>query len=115
MILSPTQIGVLWVLVAIVCDVVSTLFSAKANGLEDKIAQGVAGILYIGSFIAAAIALKYMQAGILYVLWSGIGIIATAVLARFFLGQEIDVHGWIGMLIVAIGITYIAQFSNIDV
>ncbi len=54
------------------------LFSYKGNGLVNKTAQGIALVLYIISFACAAIALKYMQAGILYVLWSGVGILATA-------------------------------------
>ena len=70
---------------AIATDVLSTFYSAKGNGLVNKTAQGIALVLYIISFACAAIALKYMQAGILYVLWSGIGVLATAFWQRFFL------------------------------
>lgn len=106
--------GILWLLVAIATDVLSTFYSAKANGLVHKTDQGIALILYLISFACAAIALKYMQAGILYVLWSGIGVIATALLARAFLGQVIDLAGWVGIGFITIGLTIIAQFSNID-
>ncbi len=67
------------------------------------------------SFACAAYALKFMQAGILYVLWSGIGVIATALLAKAFLGQNIDLAGWLGIGFITVGLTIIAQFSNIDV
>ena len=56
-----------------------------------------------------------MQAGILYVQWSGIGVIATALLAKAFLGQSIDLAGWLGIGFITVGLTIIAQFSNIDV
>ncbi len=56
-----------------------------------------------------------MQAGILYVLWSGIGVIATAFLAKTFLGQNIDIAGWVGIGFISVGLVIIAQFSNIDV
>jgi small multidrug resistance pump len=56
-----------------------------------------------------------MQAGILYVLWSGLGVIATALLAKTFLGQNIDLAGWVGIAFITVGLTIIAQFSNIDV
>ncbi len=106
--------GVYWLLIAIATDVLSTFYSAKANGLVNKLDQGIALLLYLISFACAAVALKYMQAGILYVLWSGLGVVATACLAKTFLGQNIDVAGWIGIAFISIGLVIIAQFSNID-
>lgn len=113
--LSRHSIGVIWLLGAIISDVLATFYSAKANGLEDKLSQGIAGLLYFASFVFCAIALKYMQAGILYVLWAGIGAVATAVLAQSFLGQRIDSAGWIGIGFIVFGLMIIAQFSKIDV
>lgn len=107
--------GVFWLLIAIATDVLSTFYSAKGNGLVNKLDQGIALVLYIISFACAAYALKFMQAGILYILWSGLGVIATALLAKAFLGQNIDLAGWVGIAFITIGLTIIAQFSNIDV
>lgn len=107
--------GVIWLLIAIATDVLSTFYSAKGNGLVNKLDQGIALVLYMISFECAAYALKFMQAGILYVLWSGIGVIATALLAKAFLGQSIDLAGWLGIGFITVGLTIIAQFSNIDV
>lgn len=115
MILSKTVIGCTWLIFAIGCDVLSTFFSAKGNGLEDKVSQGIALFLYIGSFVCCAIALKYMQTGILYVLWAGLGAVATIVLAKVYLGQDIDVGAWIGVSFIVIGLIVIAQFSNIEI
>ena len=112
---SKINLGVIWLFIAIVTDVLSTFYSAKGNGLVNKVDQGIALVLYIVSFCCAAYALKFMQAGILYVLWSGIGVIATALLAKAFLGQNIDLAGWLGIAFITIGLTIIAQFSNIDV
>lgn len=71
-------------------------------------------MLYVISFACCAVALKYMQTGILYVLWSGIGVLATALLSRIYLGQVIDVAGWIGIGFIVVGIVIISQFSSID-
>lgn len=68
--ISKINPGAWWLIFAIATDVLSTFYSAKGNGLVNKTAQGIALVLYIISFACAAIALKYMQAGILYVLWS---------------------------------------------
>ena len=114
-VISKINSGVFWLLFAIATDVLSTFYSAKGNGLVNKADQAIAFILYIISFICAAYALKFMQAGILYVLWSGIGVIATAFLAKAFLGQNIDFAGWVGIGFISIGLIIIAQFSNINV
>lgn len=112
---SPIQLAIIAILGAIACDVLSTFLSAKADGLSNITLQIIAGVLYMVSFALCAYALKYMQAGILYVLWAGIGAVATAMLSKYFLGQEIDLHGWIGIIIICVGVGYISQFSNIDV
>lgn len=107
--------GIYWLAGAIITDVISTFYSAKANGLEDIKSQIFAGVLYFISFVFCAIALKYMQAGILYVLWAGIGTVATALLAQQFLNQQIDLAGWIGMAFIVVGLSIISQWSSIDV
>lgn len=115
MIISKTVIGCVWLLFAIGCDVFSTFFSAKGNGLEDKLSQGIAFCLYIGSFVCCAIALKYIQTGILYVLWGGIGAVATIALAKWYLGQNIDVGAWVGVSFIVVGLIVISQFSDIEI
>lgn len=60
--------GVVWLHFAIETYVLSTFYSAKANGLVNKLDQGIALVLYIISFTCAAIALKYMQAGLILAL-----------------------------------------------
>ena len=112
---SKINPGVIWLLIAIATDVLSTFYSAKGNGLVNKFDQGIALVLYLISFACAAYAFKFMQAGILYVLWSGLGVVATAFLAKAFLGQNIDLAGWVGIGFISIGLIIIAQFSNIDV
>lgn len=115
MILSKTVIGCSWLVFAIACDVLSTFLSAKGNGLEDKVSQAMAFGLYVGSFVCCAVALKYMQAGILYVLWAGLGAVATIVLSKVYLGQVIDVGAWVGVTFIVVGLMVIAQFSNIEI
>ena len=66
--MSNAMIGTLWLLGAIVTDVLSTFYMAKANGAENKVALATGAVLYLLSFVTCVLALKYIQAGILYVL-----------------------------------------------
>ena len=58
-------------------------------------------------------ALENAEAGLSF--GSGMAAIATALLAKAFLGQNIDLAGWLGIGFITLGLTIIAQFSNIDV
>lgn len=113
--MSPTMIGTAWLCVAIATDVLSTIWMAKANGVNDIKSLIIGAILYIGSFIACVIALKYMQAGILYVLWAGIGAVATIALAQVMLGQSIDKWAVIGCGLIVMGLTVISMKSSIEI
>ncbi|ADG59908.1 quaternary ammonium compound-resistance protein QacE [Acinetobacter phage Acj9] len=113
--MSPTFIGTTWLLVAIATDVLSTIWMAKANGIQDVKSLIIGALLYIGSFIACVIALKYMQAGILYVLWAGIGAVATIALASAMLGQSVDKWAMIGCALIVAGLTLISMKSSIEI
>ena len=113
--MSPQVIGTLWLLAAIIFDVVSTIYMAKAEGLKNLTPLIIGGILYFGSFITCALALKYMQAGILYVIWAGVGAIATIMLAQIMLQQKLDTAALIGVTFIIIGVTVIANYSKFDI
>lgn len=113
--MSNAMIGTLWLLGAIFTDVLSTFYMAKANGVENKIALATGAVLYLLSFVTCVLALKYIQAGILYVLWAGIGAVSTALIAQFFLNQRMDTPAIIGLSCIIFGITVIAQYSNIEI
>ncbi|MGN3681163.1 SMR family transporter [Acinetobacter baumannii] len=97
--ISKINPGAWWLIFAIATDVLSTFYSAKGNGLVNKTAQGIALVLYIISFACAAIALKYMQAGILYVLWSGVGYWRPLFSQRFFLGRTLMSQDGLGLVL----------------
>ena len=61
----------------------------------NKLDQGIALVLYRFAFYIYR--LEIYAGRYFYVLWSGIGVIATAALAKVFLGQHIDLAGWIGI------------------
>jgi len=67
--LAKMDIDVILLLVVIVIGVLSTFYSAKGNGLVNKFDQGIVLTVNIISFAFTTYALKFMQAGTLYVPW----------------------------------------------
>ena len=47
-----------------------------------------------------------------YAIWSGVGIVLTAIVAYFAFGQKIDTAGLIGMALIISGVLVINLFSQ---
>lgn len=73
-------------------------------------------LLAIGSFVVAfyflGLTLKYMPVGIMYALWSGLGIIFIALIGWTYFGQRLDFAAVAGMGLIVAGIVVINVFSN---
>ena len=50
--------------------------------------------------------------GLVYAIWSGVGIVLTAIVAYFAFGQKIDTAGLIGMALIISGVLVINLFSQ---
>lgn len=69
-------------------------------------------ISYAVSFYLLALTLKFMPVGIMYAIWSGLGIVFIALIAWILFGQNLDTPAIIGMLLIISGIVIINLFSN---
>lgn len=69
-------------------------------------------VAYAASFYLLALALKVMPVGILYAIWSGLGIILIAIIGLAVFGQKLDLPAVIGMGLIIGGIIVIHLFSN---
>ncbi|WP_108484121.1 DMT family transporter [Oceaniglobus ichthyenteri] len=64
------------------------------------------------SFWLMALALKTMPVGIVYAIWSGLGIVFIAAIGFFVFGQRLDPAAVFGMALILAGILVIHLFSN---
>ncbi|NSY38850.1 multidrug efflux SMR transporter [Leisingera sp. ANG59] len=67
---------------------------------------------YAFSFYMMGLTLKYMPVGIVYAIWSGLGILLIAVIAFIVFGQKLDLPAVIGMVLIMSGIVIIHLFSK---
>ncbi|OIH12092.1 hypothetical protein A7M79_00980 [Acinetobacter baumannii] len=108
-------VGYFLLALAIATDVLSTVLSAKADGLSEKATQIIALVFCILSFVASAIALKYIKAGYLYVLWTGIGAVGTILISWIYLNQKMNLAGLVGVIFIVIGVTIVTAFGDVDI
>lgn len=67
---------------------------------------------YAISFYFMALTLRYMPVGIVYALWSGLGIILIALIGYAVFGQKLDLPAIAGLGLIIAGIVVIQLFSN---
>ena len=69
-------------------------------------------VLYAISFYFVSIVFRTLSVGLVYAIWSGVGIVLTAIVAYFAFGQKIDTAGLIGMALIICGVLVINLFSQ---
>ncbi|SLN65726.1 DMT family transporter [Roseisalinus antarcticus] len=69
-------------------------------------------VAYGASFYLMALALKVMPVGIVYAIWSGLGIVFIAMIGYVVFGQVLDTAAVLGLALILAGILVIHLFSG---
>ncbi len=72
-------------------------------------------VAYAVSFYLLSLTLRFMPVGIMYALWSGLGIVLIALIGWLVFRQSLDLPAVIGMAMIVGGIVVIQVFSNTTV
>ena len=67
---------------------------------------------YAIAFYLLGLTLKYMPVGIVYAIWSGLGIVLIASIGFIVFGQRLDLPAIIGLCMIIAGILVIHLLSN---
>ncbi|MDR9427948.1 MAG: SMR family transporter [Salibaculum sp.] len=68
-------------------------------------------VAYAISFYLLSLTLKYMPVGIMYAMWSGLGIVFIALIGWLVFRQTLDLPAVIGITLILTGIAIIQLFS----
>lgn len=100
-----------YLLIAIVAEVIATSALKASAGFSRLIPSAVTIVGYALAFYLLALALKTIPVGIAYAVWSGVGIVAIAVIGYFFFGQALDAAAVIGIGLILAGVLVLNVFS----
>jgi len=67
---------------------------------------------FSGAFYFLALTLRYMPIGVVYAVWSGLGIIFIALIGLIVFKQSLDIAAYIGMGLIIAGVVVLNLFSN---
>ena len=101
----------LWLLIAIISETLGTT-ALQASQQFTRLWPSLAVIAcYLVSFYFMALTLKVMPVGIVYAIWSGLGIVCIAGIGYIVFGQKLDLAAVFGLSLIIVGILIIHIFS----
>lgn len=101
-----------YLVVAIVSEVVATTALKQSDGFSKLIPSAVAAIGYGLAFYMLSLTLSVIPLGISYAIWSGVGIVLLSVIGLIVFKQNIDLPGVIGIVLIVSGVVVINLYSK---
>lgn len=109
-----TKEAVIFLFIAIVVEVIATISLKLSDSFTRLVPSLVTIIGYCIAFWCLTINANH-PAGIIYAIWSGVGIVLIGLIGWLFLGQKLDMPAIIGMLLIICGVIVINLFSKVSV
>lgn len=107
-----TKEAIIFLFIAIVVEVIATISLKLSDSFTRLVPSLVTIIGYCIAFWCLTIPMRTIPAGIIYAIWSGVGIVLIGLIGWLFLGQKLDVPVIIGMLLIICGVIVINLFSK---
>ncbi|USZ14639.1 SMR family transporter [Moraxella sp. FZFQ2102] len=111
--MTPTTTAYVLLGLAIITEVTGSTFLAKSDGFTKLIPTTITLICFIIAFYLLAQVVKTIPLGITYAIWSGVGIVLTALIGFFVLKQSLDLPAIIGIILIVAGVIVMNVFSNV--
>lgn len=102
----------LFLLVAIVTEVIATSALKASEGFHKFWPSVIVVLGYGASFYFLSLILRTTPMGIVYAIWSGLGLILITIIGWIVFGQRLDMPALIGMALITAGVVVMNLFSK---
>ncbi len=103
---------IILLVVAIIAETLGTACLKTSDGFT-KLWPAVGSVLFFAAALYfLALTLKVMPIGIVYAIWSGLGIVLVALIGTFFFKQHLDFEAYMGIALILAGVIVINVFSG---
>lgn len=97
---------------AIVFEVTGTLSLKASEGFSKLVPSVIVVLSYSGAFYFMSVVMKTLPMGIVYAVWSGLGIVLISTLGYFLFKQKLDLPAICGLALILAGVVVINVFSK---
>ena len=98
--------------VAIVAEVIGTSALKSAEGFTRLFPSLIVVFSYSVSFYLLSLCLRTIPVGVVYAVWSGVGIVLLALIGSIFFKQTLDTPAILGVSLILSGVLVINLFSH---
>ena len=102
----------LFLSIAIVSEVIATSALKASEGFSRLWPSLIVLAGYATAFYFLSLTLKALPIGVVYALWSGVGIALIALIGWLVFGQSLDAAAVVGLLLIVAGVVVINVFSK---
>ena len=102
----------MFLVLAIISEVIATT-SLKSTEVFTKLVPSIIGVVgYTAAFYFVSLTLDTLPVGIVYAIWSGVGIALIAIISVIVLDQKLDAGAVVGMGLIIAGVVVMRVFSK---
>ncbi|MFG1294289.1 MULTISPECIES: DMT family transporter [Xanthobacter] len=102
----------LYLAIAIVAEVIATSALKSTEGFTRLVPSLVVGLGYVVAFYCLSITVRELPVGVVYAIWSAVGIVLVAGFAWIYYGQALDLPAILGLGLIIAGVAVVNLFSK---
>ena len=102
----------LYLAVAIVLEVIATSALKASDGFTKLLPSVLVVLGYAAAFYTLSLTLRTMPVGVVYAVWSGVGVVLITLVGWLFFNQELDLPAFIGIGLISSGVIVLNFFSR---
>jgi small multidrug resistance pump len=102
----------LYLFLAILAETIGTSFLKISNGFSQLFPSLIALSGFFISLILLSFVLKHIPVGVVYAIWSGVGILLVTLVGYVFFKQNLDWPALVGIGFIILGVVIIFTLSN---
>ena len=97
---------------AIISEVIATTSLKSTEGFTKLVPSIIVVVGYTAAFYFVSLTLDTLPVGIVYAIWSGVGIALVAIISVIVLDQKLDAGAVVGMGLIIAGVVVMRVFSK---
>jgi small multidrug resistance pump len=102
----------IYLAIAIVAEVIATSALTKSDNFSRLLPSLVAIVGYAVAFWFLSLLLRTVPTGVVYAIWSGVGIVLIAAVGWVWFKQALDIPAMIGVGLIIAGVVVVNMFSE---
>lgn len=99
----------LYLSIAIVCEVIATSALKSSEGFTRLTPSLIVVVGYLAAFYCLSLTLRSMSVGIVYAIWSGVGIVLIALVGWLAFGQALSALALLGIGLITVGVIILSM------